>query len=62
MFERKNILAEMQTASNYYKQTYCSNLSSSLSSLVKDNKLIERSKDNYALAASAKQSMEATLV
>lgn len=61
-FARKNILAEMQTASNYYKQTYCKNLSQSLSSLVKDNKLIERSKDNYALTAKARQELEATIV
>jgi hypothetical protein len=38
-FERKNILAEMQTASNYYQQNHSKNLSKSLSSLVKDNKL-----------------------
>jgi LytS/YehU family sensor histidine kinase len=62
MFERKNILAEMQTASNYYKQTHSSNLSTSLSTLVKGNKLIERSKDKYALTAQAKQELEATLV
>jgi|GEM_PF-2116375 hypothetical protein len=61
-FERKNILAEMQTASNYYKQNHSSNLSKSLSTLVKDNKLIERSKDKYALSAQAKQELEATLV
>lgn len=62
MFERKNILAEMQTASNYYRQTYSKNLSKSLSSLVKDNKLIERSKDKYALTANTKKDMEAILV
>lgn len=61
-FERKNILAEMQTASNYYKQNHSSNLSKNLSSLVKDNKLIERSKDEYALTAQAKQELESTLV
>jgi hypothetical protein len=61
-FERKNILAEMQTASNYYKQTYSKNLSQSLLSLVKDNKLIERSKDKYALGAKTKQEIEANLV
>jgi len=62
MFERKNILAEMQTASNYYRQTHSKNLSQSLSSLVKDNRLIERSKDKYALMANTKNEMEALLV
>ncbi|MEA5477986.1 hypothetical protein VB774_10185 [Pseudanabaena galeata UHCC 0370] len=62
LFERKNILAEMQTASNYYKESYGGNLSKSLSTLVKTNKLIERSKDKYALTAKTKQEMEANLV
>jgi hypothetical protein len=61
MFERKNILAEMQTASNYYQQSYSKNLSRILSRLVKDNKLIERSKDKYALTANTKKDMEALL-
>lgn len=60
-FERKNILAEMKTASNYYKQNHSKNLSQSLSSLIKDNKLIERAKDKYALTAQTKQDMEALL-
>lgn len=60
-FERKNILAEMQTASNYYSQTHSKNLSSSLLSLAKANKLIERSKDNYALTAKTKSELEVAL-
>jgi hypothetical protein len=60
-FERKNILAEMQTASNYYTKNYSSNLSKYLISLVKDNKLIERSQNTYALSANCKQEMESLL-
>ena len=61
-FERKNILAEMQSASNYYKKTYSSNLSKYLSKLVKDGKLIERSKEVYALSAGTKQEVEGKFV
>lgn len=60
-FTRKNILAEMQTASNYYTRSRGKNLSPSLKSLIKDNKLIERSADTYALAAEEKKKMESML-
>jgi len=50
-FHRKNILGEMKTANNYYKGSFGSNLSSSLKSLCKEKKLVERTEDIYALEA-----------
>ncbi len=60
-FTRKNILAEMQTASNYYTKSRGKNLSVALKSLQKDEKLIERSTDNYALSANEKKRVESIL-
>lgn len=60
-FTRKNILAEMQTASNYYTKSRGKNLSKSLKLLQKDEKLIERSTDTYALSAGEKKRVESML-
>jgi hypothetical protein len=50
-FHRKNILAEMRSANNYFTRSSAGNFSKSLSSLVKDRKLMERTEDTYALDA-----------
>jgi hypothetical protein len=60
-YTRSNILAEMKLATNFYKQTMTKNLSSSLKTLVKQNKLLETATDTYALDASAKTAIESTL-
>ena len=60
-FTRKNMLAEMQTASNFYTKSYGNNLSKYLKTVVSDGKLIERSKDTYALAAAEKSKLESSL-
>jgi hypothetical protein len=60
-YTRSNILAEMKLASNYYKATMTKNLSGSLKTLVKQNKLLETSTDTYALDANAKTTIETTL-
>jgi hypothetical protein len=60
-FHRKDILAEMKTASNYYKGSHSNNLSASLKSLVSGDKLIERTKDVFALTASEKKSIKLKL-
>ena len=60
-FDRKEILACMQGASNHYKDSYSSNMSKILSSVVGDNKLIERSSGVYALAATTRNQMETSL-
>jgi hypothetical protein len=60
-FHRKNILAEMRSANNYFKRSFGNNLTSSLKTLVKDKKLIERTDDVYALDAKAASELEARL-
>lgn len=60
-YTRSNILAEMKLATNYYKTTMNKNLSASLKTLVKQNKLLETATDTYALQASTKKTIENTL-
>ena len=60
-FSRGNILAEMKLASNFYKANMRSNLSSTLKTLLKQNKLLETSTDTYALEASIKSQLESQL-
>jgi hypothetical protein len=50
-FSRRDILMDMKTASNYYKETYGSNLSVYLKNLIKSQKLNEISSETYALQA-----------
>lgn len=60
-FTRANILAEMKTATSYYKKTYNNNLSSTLQRLVKAGDLNEIGENTYALDAKKTKSLEATL-
>jgi hypothetical protein len=60
-FHRKNILAEMRLADNYFRSSFANNLTSSLKSLVKDEKLIERTRDTYALDAKTLSQLETRL-
>tara|TARA_R110000751_G_scaffold79953_5_gene161183 strand:+ start:1915 stop:2442 length:528 start_codon:yes stop_codon:yes gene_type:complete len=60
-FTRKNILAEMQTASNFYTKSHVKNLSRYFKAVLTEGKLIERSQDNYALSSSEKSKLESTL-
>ena len=60
-FQRKDILTEMQTANNYYKNSYSANLTPYLKSLVNTHKLIERTKDTYALNATEKNRIKSVL-
>jgi hypothetical protein len=61
-FHRKNILAEMKLANNYFKKNFANNLSKSLKSLAKDEKLIERTEDTYALDAKTVSELQTRLV
>lgn len=61
-FHRKDLLKNMQSASNYYKKSYSGNFSKYLDHLVKKNKLTEQSKDIYAIPADIRREMEAALV
>ena len=60
-FHRKDILAEMQSASAFYKESYTSNLSKYLTGLVKKNVLLEQSSGVYALHEDSKNSLRALL-
>lgn len=60
-FKRSNISAEMKLASNYYKENFHKNLSSSLKTLVANGKLLETASDTYALSASTKSTLESSL-
>jgi hypothetical protein len=53
-FTRKDLLAEMKTATAYYKATYRGNLSGYLNGLVKDGILLETAAQTYSLSASKK--------
>lgn len=53
-FSRKELLAEMKTASAYYKATYSGNLSGYLNGLVKDGDLLEPAAQTYSLGATKK--------
>jgi hypothetical protein len=55
---RSEILDEMKQASTYYKDTFASNLSSYLDTLVKSRRINMVSKATYALAASERGRME----
>ena len=60
-FSRANILAEMQTASNFYKKTYSNNFSTYLGVHVKSGKLLETAKDVYALDSKTLKELEKSL-
>jgi hypothetical protein len=61
-FARDQLLTEMKTAKAYYKTSYMKNYSVYLSGLVKAGKLMETSKDTYALSAIMKEELENKLV
>ena len=60
-FSRKQLLDEMKSATGYYKSTFSNNLSKSLATLVKDDRLREPSSEKYCLSAAAKADLEAKL-
>lgn len=60
-FHRNDIIREMKTASNYFKSNHIKNLSQSLKSLISSGKLIERSKDTFALSANETSTLKAKL-
>lgn len=60
-FSRGAMLHEMKTATNHYTDTIAGNLSSYLTRLVSQNKLIKRASGEYALSAVAKKGIEEKL-
>jgi hypothetical protein len=61
-FSRKELLAEMQRASSYYKKSYSGNLTNYLKSAVDGDELLETATDEYALTAKTRAELEAKLV
>ena len=56
---RQEVIAEMKNATTYFKQTMVSNLTSSLSGLVKAKRINQIAKDTYALSATERKQVEA---
>jgi hypothetical protein len=60
-FTRREIDTEMKSATTYYSKNMSSNLSSSLTTLVKGKRLNQIEKDVYALSANEKATLEVKL-
>lgn len=57
-FSRTRILDVMKDATGYYQQNYSKNLSRYLTQLVKDDSIIESSKNTYALTPQMSEEVE----
>jgi hypothetical protein len=60
-YGRAAILAEMKSATTYFKEPMGGNLSASLSSLTKSKRINQIATDSYALSATEKKKVEAKL-
>lgn len=60
-FSRKDIVAEIKSATAYYKVSYFNNLTPLLNGLVKVGKLMEPSSGNYSLSAQSLKDIGAKL-
>lgn len=60
-YKRSDILRQMQSVTNLYKSNHSKNLSQSLNTLVKGDKLLEVSENTYALEAKEEQRIRAKL-
>lgn len=60
-FTRKEILREMQNASQYYNKSYSGNFSRILDRLLKNKKLSEQVNNKYALTAETRRELESVL-
>lgn len=61
-FTRKEVIAQIKTATTFYKATYKGgNLSGALATLVKAKRLLLQGADEYALSATELKSLEAKL-
>lgn len=58
---RKELTAEMRTASTYFKDTYVGNLTKSLNSLIDAKRVNDLGSDNYSLHASEQAAVEKKL-
>ncbi len=60
-FHRKDVLAEMQTASSFFKVTYTNNLTTYLDGLMKSDRLRLVAENTYAISAKEKEELEQKL-
>lgn len=56
-FSRDQLISEMRSATTYFKNSYISNLSKSIDTLIKGQKLMEISKNVYAVSAATLEDM-----
>jgi len=61
ILSRKDILAEMQESTTFYKASYSANLSKSLDTLVKGSRLNLRSRNQYSLSPAERKNLGETL-
>lgn len=61
LLPRREILQTMKDATKFFKDTYASNLSSYLSSLIKQGSLMERSDGVFVLAPAVAEDLESRL-
>jgi hypothetical protein len=57
--DRAAILAEMKSATTYYKENMSKNMSHALTSLTRNKRINQTTKDSYALSANEKKRVEA---
>lgn len=60
-FTRQELLAEMRNASGFYKTSYRKNLTGYLTTLIKNDRLVEHGEDTYALTPSERTELEENL-
>ena len=60
-FTRAELLAEMQSASGYYKKSFSKNLSAYLGTVLGDQRLTETAKNVFSLSAKARTDLETKL-
>ncbi len=61
-FPRKQLTEQMRSASSFFKESYVSNLSKTIQTLMKDDKLNEPSSEVYALTHATEQELRSRLV
>ncbi len=61
IFDRKELLEEMQKATNYYKKSHSKNLSQTIKSMLIGDKFLEPSSGQFTLTAEEKSKLEKDL-
>lgn len=61
VFTRKEILEAMRTANSYYEENFSKNLTTTLSTMAKGDKLADRGNNKFALQATERKRLEGIL-